>query len=838
MEWSRSRTRKVEPTWNPNNRELVLRTLAGFIVHPNVAAALIVDSPDGPVTNRMLRRYLEHHEYPTAGLIHEFHTLERDVGRELESCGATLRQWLPEVNRFKRSPQPRSHLNVALQCGGSDAFSGVSANPLASWVSREIIRCGGAANHAETDELIGAEPYMLLKVRSLEVAQEFLARIEHFKEMTSWHGATAEGNPSGGNKLRGLYNISLKSIGAAMKRHPDVRLDEVIEYSQRIPGSGFYFMNSPGNDLESVAGQVASGANLIFFTTGNGSVTNFPFVPTIKMVTTTPRYQMLSDEMDVNAGEYLDGVPMAELGRRTFELTCSVASGELTKGEKAGHYQVSIWRDWRQSDSSALQVLQSAPLPGGEPLMVRSRHSSHSLRFRAINTPRGPAADQVGLVLPTSLCSGQVSLLIARQLNREMEGGPLSRIVALPHTEGCGYLSGGPRDLFVDTLVSYLTHPLVGAALLLEHGCDKIHNGVIRSRLLEDGIDPARFGAASVQLDGGLEQVTEKVVGWFRSRTAQAGEVSRQDARVGDLTIGIVSSRPIGEEAGTTLSALMRRLVDEGTTPDPAPGRSAARSSPGERVLEIKAQPDSWLRDRGGTTRPSCDGQSGAAPDGGAHRNGGLRMQSHGGLRGWSAAGRSSAGSGFESQRRAPGSGKFRRRSGSGAGRRPGGLGRTNRTIDGSSHLRGICGAIDSDRPHRCPVHARPPRILLLRLPGLRSPNGICRPSGADCVCPPLSVGLRPRLFPSGRFAAFETSPRRGPRPSHGYSLPAAPRPSKQAPGGARGRATAILFRPLCGLRNEPSEGAKDNSRGREASVPDSDNPRSPRRGRQTYHGR
>ncbi len=550
----------------PNNRELVLRTLAGFIVHPNVAAALIVDSPDGPVTNRMLRRYLEQHEYPTAGLIHEFHTLERDVGRELESCGATLQQWLPEVNRFERSPQPRSHLNVALQCGGSDAFSGVSANPLASWVAREIIRCGGAANHAETDELIGAEPYMLLKVRSLEVAQEFLARIEHFKDMTSWHGATAEGNPSGGNKLRGLYNISLKSIGAAMKRHPDVRLDEVIEYSQRIPGRGFYFMNSPGNDLESVAGQVASGANLIFFTTGNGSVTNFPFVPTIKMVTTTARYQMLSDEMDVNAGEYLDGVPMAELGRRTFELTCAVASGELTKGEKAGHYQVSIWRDWRQRDSSALRVLQSEPPPGGEPLMVRSRHSSHSLRFRAINTPRGPAADQVGLVLPTSLCSGQVSLLIARQLNREMEGGPLSRIVALPHTEGCGYLSGGPRDLFVDTLVSYLTHPLVGAALLLEHGCDKIHNGVIRSRLLEDGIDPARFGAASVQLDGGLEQVTEKVVGWFLSRTAQAGEVSRQDARVGDLTIGIVSSRPIGEEAGTTLSALMRRLVEEGTT--------------------------------------------------------------------------------------------------------------------------------------------------------------------------------------------------------------------------------------------------------------------------------
>ena len=550
----------------PNNRELVLRTLAGFIVHPNVGAVLVVDSPDSALTNLMLQHYLNHHAYPTAGLIHQFHTQERDVERELQSCRETIRQWLPQVNQFERSRQPLSALKVALQCGGSDAFSGVSANPLASWVAREIIRNGGAANHAETDELIGAEPYMLLKVRTLEVAQKFLSKIEHFKEMASWHGVTAEGNPSGGNKLRGLYNIALKSIGAGMKRHPDVRLDEVLEYSQRIPGPGFYFMNSPGNDLESVAGQVASGANLIFFTTGNGSVTNFPFVPTIKIVTTTERYELLKAEMDVNAGEYLDGVSMDEVGQRTFELTRSVSSGELTKGETAGHYQVSIWRDWKQRDLSALQVLQSQPPPSGEPLIVRSPDSPGSLRFRAISTPLGPAADQVGLILPTSLCASQVSLLIARQLSPELGEGSLSRIVALPHSEGCGYLSGGSRDLFLDTLVGYLTHPLVGAALLLEHGCDKIHNGVVRARLLEDGIDPARFGTASIQLDGGLEHVTEKVIGWFRSRTGRGRKASRQDAGVGDLTIGIVSSRPISKEAATTLSELTRRLVEEGTT--------------------------------------------------------------------------------------------------------------------------------------------------------------------------------------------------------------------------------------------------------------------------------
>ena len=550
----------------PNNRELVLRTLAGFIVHPNVGAVLIVDSPGSTLTNRMLQDYLNQHQYPTAEVIHHFHTLERDVERELESCRETIRQWIPQVNQFERSDQPLSELKVALQCGGSDAFSGVSANPLASWVAREIIRNGGAANHAETDELIGAESYMLLKVRSLEVAQKFLSKIERFKEMSSWHGVTAEGNPSGGNKLRGLYNIALKSIGAGMKRHPDVRLDEVLEYSQQIPGPGFYFMNSPGNDLESVAGQVASGANLVFFTTGNGSVTNFPFVPTIKMVTTTERYDLLSDEMDVNAGEYLDGRSMDDLGQQTFELTCSVASGKLSKGETAGHYQVSIWRDWRQRDLSALQVLQSQPPPLGKPLMVRSPRSPSSLRFQAISTPLGPAADQVGLILPTSLCAGQVSLLIARQLSQEWDEGTLSRIVALPHSEGCGSLFGGSRDLFLDTLVGYLIHPLVGATLLLEHGCEKIHNGVVRSRLLEDGIDPARFGTASIQLDGGLERVTEKVIDWFRSRSGRGLQVSREETGIDDLTIGILSSRPVSQEAGKTLSALVQRLVEEGVT--------------------------------------------------------------------------------------------------------------------------------------------------------------------------------------------------------------------------------------------------------------------------------
>ena len=174
------------------------------------------------------------------------------------------------------------------------------ASPATLWpppVAKEVIRYGGRANLAETDELIGAEAYLLQNTRDLATAQTFLDYVAEFKERLAWHGQTAEGNPTGGNKLRGLYNIALKSIGAAIKRHPDVRLDWVVDYGERMvktvddsaqcgtapdPAPGFYFMNTPGNDLESIAGQVAGGSNLIIFVTGNGSITNFPFVPTIK----------------------------------------------------------------------------------------------------------------------------------------------------------------------------------------------------------------------------------------------------------------------------------------------------------------------------------------------------------------------------------------------------------------------------------------------------------------------------------------------------------------------------------------------------------------------------
>jgi len=565
----------------PNNLDLLLRTLGGFMVNPNVGAVLVLDH-DGEeaVTNRMLQDYLEEHDYPIDDVPHEFMSLEGSFRKDLERAKAAVRGWLEEVDAARRTEVPASELRIGLQCGGSDAFSGVSANPLVAWVGGEVVRNGGSANLAETDELIGAEHYVLKNVRDLKTAKRFLSFVERFKERVSWHGHTAEDNPSGGNNFRGLYNISIKSIGAAMKKHPDVRIDRVIEYARRMEEGGFYFMDSPGNDLESVAGQVASGANMIFFTTGNGSITNFPFVPTIKFVTTTGRYELLSRDMDVNAGAYLDGTPMDDLGRETFERTLEVASGERTVGERAGHAQVSIWRDWKQTSSENLDHLENEEEPDGEPLPVKPGAPDVEFSFEAIKSGRGPVVDQVGLIMPTSLCSGQISRRIADRLNkRDATQGKVTRFVALPHTEGCGVSAGSAETIYSRTVLGHLASPSVRFGLLLEHGCEKTHNDYFRNRLREEGVDPSRFGWASVQLDGGIDSVVAKVEGWFDEVLQDAETLEYESVGPEALRLGLYASGHVSDEAALSLAEVTLAVVDSGGTVV-VPERAAVLSSP------------------------------------------------------------------------------------------------------------------------------------------------------------------------------------------------------------------------------------------------------------------
>ena len=564
---------------DPNNRELVLRTLAGFMVHPNVGAVYAVDRGTEIVTDRMLENYMRNNGYPLNKVLHRFATLKGGFDEELDRSAGIVTGWFDTVNRFARQPASASHLNIVLQCGGSDTFSGISGNPLAALVAREIIRFGGKASLAETDELIGGEPYVLRNVRDIETARTFLRMIERFKERTAWHGQSVDANPSGGNKLRGIYNIVLKSIGAARKRHPDVRLDYAIDYAVPMKQPGYYFMDSPGNDLEAIAGQVASGGNVIFFITGNGSITNFPFVPTTKIVTTTKRYEMLSGEMDVNAGAYLDGESLDELGRRTLDLTLRTASGELTRGEKAGHSQTQIWRDWRQTDGSRLQALRDQPTPMGEPLAVRPIGRStpppySDLPMSKVNGNRAPG--RVGLILPTSLCSGQIARMAAERLSAKGvgRGAGISRFVALVHTEGCGASGGVSEELYIRTMTGYLTHPMTGAALLLEHGCERTHNDFYRQQLLDRGIDPAGFGWASIQLDGGIEKVIDRIESWFEENLHDRNSPSAVHTGISDLRLGVAAADPLPDDHSEALSQLILDVVNGGGTvvvPDNAP---------------------------------------------------------------------------------------------------------------------------------------------------------------------------------------------------------------------------------------------------------------------------
>lgn len=562
----------------PNNLHFLLATLAGFALNPNVGAVLIVDTEEDVVSGQAIREFVGAQGYPEILVPHAYFTRAGGFEADLTAAGRLIEPWLPIVDAQQRVEVPLADLLIALQCGGSDAFSGISANPLAGNVGAELIRHGGAAVLAETDELIGAEGYVLKNVRDLGTARRFLELVQSFKDRVGWHGHTAEGNPSGGNMYRGLYNIVLKSIGAARKLPREVRLDHVIDYAEPLPGTGYIFMNSPGNDLESVAGQIASGCNLIFFTTGNGSITNFPFVPTLKFVTTTTRYEHLQAEMDVDAGRYLTGTPMDELTMDTFDLTVRVASGERSAGERAGHSQVSIWRNWRQSgpvegisittDGRMTRKLEDLPaedrdalLPGVPLHVVATDRPATPVSLLSVDDRQLPEA--VGLILPTSLCSGMIALRLSAQAELEKwAGDSVTRMVALPHTEGCGSSGGASEETFARTMLGYLLHPNTRMALLLEHGCEKTHNDYFRSKLVEAGADPSRFGWASIQADGGLDAVGERVREWFGSfDLAPPVEV---DGDVGALTVGLEARGALSDATAEALALIGGEIVGSG----------------------------------------------------------------------------------------------------------------------------------------------------------------------------------------------------------------------------------------------------------------------------------
>jgi altronate dehydratase len=441
---------------------------------------------------------------------------------------------------------------------------------LVAAVALELIRHHGSINLAETVELVGAEDYLLKNVRDRKTALKFLSFVEDFKERMAWHGHSPEGNPSGGNRYRGLYNIVIKSLGAAMKRHPEVCLDYAIDYSERMENPGFYFMNSPGNDLESIAGQVASGVNLIFFTTGSGSVTNFPFVPTLKVLSTTSRYNLLPNDIDVNAGLLFEGIEMEKLVEDMFELTIRTASGAQCLGEKSGHHQVSIWRNWFQRSSYGTTQIVQLPELDRKPLLSSKSDTpqSDTIYFTGLRHENCLTTDQIGLVLPTSLCSSHVARRIASHLNEKILNKQelLSSFLSLDHTEGCGVSEGSSQDLLVETLIGYLTHPRVRFALLIEHGCEKVHNNLVKQELIKRHLDPSRFGWMSIQLDGGVEAVAKRVEDWFLDRVTSGQRAARVSCGLGDMRLAMLTEEAVVEQASVLIPKIAKQIVEAGGT--------------------------------------------------------------------------------------------------------------------------------------------------------------------------------------------------------------------------------------------------------------------------------
>ncbi len=310
------------------------RTLWGFARHPNFGGVLMAGL--GCEVNQ-IDFLLEAYGIERGP---RFRTMTiQDAGgtrKAVERGVAMIEEMLPEADKVERQALPASHLTLALQCGGSDAYSGITANPALGAAADLLVRHGGTAILAETPEIYGAEHLLTRRAVSPEVAEKLVARIAWWEDYTARNGGKMDNNPSPGNKAGGLTTILEKSLGAAAKGGT-TNLSGVYRYAEPVDSKGFVFMDSPGYDPCSVTGQVASGANLVCFTTGRGSVFGCKPVPSMKLATNTPMYRRMEEDMDIDCGVVIDeGMPIAELGEQIFRRLLEVASGSPTKSEAQG----------------------------------------------------------------------------------------------------------------------------------------------------------------------------------------------------------------------------------------------------------------------------------------------------------------------------------------------------------------------------------------------------------------------------------------------------------------------------------------------------------------------
>ena len=320
------------------------RTLWGYARHPNFAGVLLVGL--GCEVNQ-IDFLLEAYQI-RRGPHFRTMTMQGSGGtrKTVERAQAMIREMLPHANAARRQKISASELSLALQCGGSDAYSGMTANPALGAAADLLVRHGGTAILSETPEIYGAEHLLTRRAVSRAVGEKLIERIKWWEEYCRINGGEMNNNPSPGNKAGGLTTILEKSLGAAAKGGT-TNLVGVYKYAEPITERGFVYMDSPGYDPCSATGQVASGGNLICFTTGRGSCFGFKPVPSIKLATNTEMYRRMDEDMDVNCGVILDGEASIEaMGQKIFDLVLEVASGRRSKSEELGlgNHEFTPWQ--------------------------------------------------------------------------------------------------------------------------------------------------------------------------------------------------------------------------------------------------------------------------------------------------------------------------------------------------------------------------------------------------------------------------------------------------------------------------------------------------------------
>jgi altronate hydrolase len=314
--------------------DVLRRTQWGYATHPNLGAALMVGlGCEVFQIDRMKEEYdlVEGDHFQTL-------TIQATGGtrKTIEEGVARIKAMLPVAARAKRETRPASEVTLALQCGGSDGYSGITANPALGAAVDLIAKHGGTGVLAETPEIYGAEHLLTYRAVNRSVGEKLAERIRWWEEYTARNAGEMNNNPSPGNKAGGLTTILEKSLGAAAKGG-STTLRAVYEYAEPIKEKGFVFMDTPGYDPVGATGQVAGGCNVMCFTTGRGSAFGCKPTPSIKLATNSQVYASMTEDMDINCGDVLDGVSVEQKGEEIFRKVLAVASGERTKSENLGY---------------------------------------------------------------------------------------------------------------------------------------------------------------------------------------------------------------------------------------------------------------------------------------------------------------------------------------------------------------------------------------------------------------------------------------------------------------------------------------------------------------------